>query len=68
MTTRIDSQLSAKFMAAALNFNSLIKKQFGSAHGLETEQAFSIQFSSIDPDTAKELMVQADLPKSIRSF
>lgn len=68
MTTRIDSQLSAKFMAAALNFNSLIKSQFGQSHALETEQAFSIQFSAIDPDTAKELMVQADLPKNIRSF
>jgi len=68
MTMRIDSQLSAKFMAAALNFNSLIKKEFGPAYALEKEQAFSIQFSSINPEIAKELMVQADLPKSVRSF
>ena len=42
---RIDSQLSAKFMAAALNFNSAIKTLFGPKYGLESEQAFSIQFS-----------------------
>lgn len=68
MTMRIDSQLSAKFMAAALNFNSAIKRLFDSKYGLESEQAFSIQFSTIDERTAKELASQTDLPPHIRSF
>jgi hypothetical protein len=68
MTTRIDDQLSAKFMASALNFNTAIKEFFGRQYSLEAEQAFSIQFSSIDKDTVKTLLIQADLPKNIRAF
>ena len=68
MTTRIDDQLSAKFQAAALNFNAAIKELFGDKHSLDTEQAFSIQFSGIDEGTAKELLTQPDLPQHIRSF
>jgi hypothetical protein len=68
MTTRIDNQLSAKFMSSALNFNTAIKKHFGSLYSLDAEQAFSIQFSSIDKDTVKTLLIQADLPKNIRAF
>ena len=68
MTSRIDDQLSAKFMACALNFNSAIKKQFDKKYSLEKEQAFSIQFSSIDEATAKTLMDDVDLPQHIRSF
>lgn len=68
MTTRIDDQLSAKFQAAALNFNTSLKGLFGVKYGLDHEQAFSIQFSGIDESTAKELLTQSDLPKHIRSF
>jgi hypothetical protein len=68
MTTRIDDQLSAKFQAAAMNFNSTIKTLFGSKYSLDAEQAFSIQFSGIDEGTAKILLAQPDLPQHIRSF
>ncbi len=68
MTTRIDDQLSAKFMAAALNFNATIKTLFDRKYSLETEQAFSIQFSTIDESTAKILMAETDLPQHIKSF
>ena len=43
MTRRIDDQLSAKFQAAALNFNAAIKKLFGEKYSLDGEQAFSIR-------------------------
>jgi Protein of unknown function (DUF3644) len=68
MTTRIDDQLSAKFQAAALNFNAAIKKLFGSKYSLDAEHAFSIQFCGVDEVTAKELLTQPDLPQHIRSF
>ena len=67
-TSQIDDQMSAKFMSAALNFNTAIKKHFGQVHSLEKEQAFSIQFSTFDEDTAKELFLQSDLPANIRTF
>jgi len=68
MTRKIDDQLSAKFMAAALNFNAAIKRLFDKKYGLEQEQAFSIQFSTIDEKTAKTLMEDIDLPQHIKSF
>lgn len=68
MTSRIDDHLSAKFQAAALNFNTYVKNLFGTKYGLDQEQAFSIQFSGIDEGTGRELLTQSDLPKHIRSF
>jgi hypothetical protein len=68
MTTRIDDQVSAKFQAAALNFNSRIKTLFGDNYSLDAEQAFSIQFAGISERTAKELLAESDLPEHIRSF
>ena len=68
MTSRIDDQLSAKFQATALNFNTYVKKLFGAKYGLDQEQAFSIQFSGVDEGTAKELLTQSELPRHIRSF
>ncbi len=68
MTSRVDEQLSAKFQAAALNFNTAIKKLFGEKYSLDREHAFSIQFSGIDEGTAKQLLAEPDLPQNIRSF
>src|SRR5487761_106442 len=68
MTTRIDDQLSAKFQAAALNFNSCIKTFFGAKYSLDSEQAFSIQFAGISESAAKELLAQGDLPQYLRSY
>jgi len=68
MTTRIDDQLSAKFMACALNFNAAIKKLFGPKYSLESEQAFSIQFCAIDDNTIRTMLVESDLPQHIKSF
>lgn len=68
MTRRIDDQLSAKFQASALNFNVAVKKHFGRRYSLDAEQAFSIQFSGISEESAKELLAQADLPQHIRTY
>ncbi|MCZ2156998.1 MAG: DUF3644 domain-containing protein [Bryobacterales bacterium] len=68
MTSRIDDHLSAKFQAAALNFNSAIKKLFDPRYSLDTEQAFSIQFSAIAEESARQLLVQQDLPQNIQSY
>jgi hypothetical protein len=55
-------------MACALNFNSAIKKLFGNKYSLEKEQAFSIQFTSIDEGTARALMAEPELPQHIKSY
>ena len=59
MTRRIDDPLSAKFQASALNFNTTIKKYFGKRYALDAEQAFSIQFSGLSEESAKELAAQS---------
>jgi hypothetical protein len=68
MTRRIDDQVSAKFQASALNFNTAVKRLFGKKYSLDAEQAFSIQFAGIAEETAKELMAQADLPQHIQTY
>jgi len=68
MTSRIDDHLSAKFQAAALNFNTAIKSLFDPRYALDAEQAFSIQFSAIAEESAKKLLVQQDLPQNIQSY
>jgi hypothetical protein len=68
MTRRIDDQLSAKFQAAALNFNAAIRTLFGEKYGLDREQALSIQFAGITEKTAKELLAETDLPQHIHSY
>jgi hypothetical protein len=41
---------------------------FDRRYSLEKEQAFNIQFSSVDETTAKALMNEVDLPQHIWSF
>jgi hypothetical protein len=68
MTRRLDDPLSGKFQSAALNFNTAIKRHFGKRYSLDAEQAFSIQFSGLSEESAKDLMVHADLPQNIQTY
>lgn len=68
MTRRVDDQLSAKFQAAALNFNDAIKRLFTEKLSLDREQAFSLQFSSLREETTKQLMTQEDLPQNVHTY
>lgn len=65
MTSRIDSKLSAKLQACALNYNNSIKELFGKQYGLDGELSFAIQFSTIDPEQRQLLMEQVNLPAHI---
>ena len=68
MTTRLDDYLSARFQACCLNYNHYIKKLFGDEHGIDKHLSFSLQFSSITEDHAKQLNEFTELPKSIASY
>jgi hypothetical protein len=68
MTTRLDDYLSARFQACCLNYNHYIKKFFGVDHGIDKYLSFSLQFSSITEDHAKQLKGFSDLPKSIAAY
>lgn len=68
MTTRIDDYLSARFQACCLNYNFYIKKYFGAETGIDKYLSFSLQFSSISEEHAKQLNEFTDLPKTIASY
>lgn len=68
MTTRIDDFLSARFQACCLNYNHYIKKLFGDEFGIDKHLSFSLQFSSISDDHAKQLNEFSELPQNIGSY
>ena len=68
MTTRIDDYLSARFQACCLNYNNYIKKLFGDEFGIDKHLSFSLQFSSISDEHAKQLNDFSELPANIGSF
>lgn len=68
MTTRIDDYLSARFQACCLNYNHYIKNLFGSEYGIDRHLSFSLQFSSISNDHAKQLKEFSELPKNIATY
>lgn len=68
MTTKIDDYLSARFQACCLNYNHYLKKLFGDEFGIDKYLSFSLQFSSITDDHAKQLKKFSDLPKNIASY
>lgn len=68
MTTKIDSSFSAKFQACCLNYNEHIKTFFGDDHAIDKHLSFSLQFSSITRDQARQLEAQPLLPAHIKSF
>lgn len=68
MTTRIDDFLSARFQACCLNYNHYVKKLFGDEFGIDKHLSFSLQFSSISDDHAKQLNEFLELPQNIGSY
>lgn len=68
MTTRIDDFLSARFQACCLNYNHYVKKLFGDEFGIDKHLSFSLQFSSISDDHAKQLNEFSELPQNIGSY
>ncbi len=68
MTTRIDDYLSARFQACCLNYNHYIKKLFGDTYGIDKHLSFSLQFSSITEEHAKQLKEFSELPKNIAAY
>src|SRR5690606_79238 len=60
--------LSARFQACCLNYNHYIKKLFGDEFGIDKHLSFSLQFSSISDEHAKQLNEFSELPQNIGSF
>ncbi len=67
--TGLDSYLSARYQACALNYNYYLKKLFGDKYSLDNNLALSLQFAELDYHQAKAIKDKAGLiPKSIQTY
>ncbi|MEM9170343.1 MAG: DUF3644 domain-containing protein [Pseudomonadota bacterium] len=66
-TSRIDDALGAKLQACALNFNELLKKEFGAQYGLEKRLPLALQFVSFGAEQRSALKKATNLPKHIEA-
>nr|WP_206611543.1 DUF3644 domain-containing protein [Falsirhodobacter deserti] len=66
-TNRIDDALGAKLQSCALNFNDLLKKEFGAQYGLEKRLPLALQFVSFGAEQRAALKKASGLPKHIEA-
>ncbi|MBP0439177.1 DUF3644 domain-containing protein [Tianweitania sediminis] len=66
-TNRIDDVLGAKLQACALNFNDLLKEEFGAQYGLERRLPLALQFVSFGREQRAALKKAAGLPKHVEA-
>jgi len=64
-TGRIDDALGAKLQACCINFNDVLKKEFGPQHGLEKRLPIALQFVSFTRDQRETLKRSAGLPSHV---
>jgi hypothetical protein len=67
--SQLDSFLSGRYQACALNFNHYLVDLFGEEYRLDTQLAYSIQFSELSFQQA-EALAQAEegIPRAVRSY
>lgn len=66
-TNRIDDALGAKLQSCALNFNELLKREFGVQYGLEKRLPLALQFVSFGAEQRSALKKASGLPKHIEA-
>lgn len=67
--TGLDSYLSARYQACALNYNYYLKMLFGDKYSLDNNLALSLQFAELDYHQAEAMKDKADfIPKSIQTY
>jgi len=67
-TQRIDDAISAKLQACCLNFNEVIKAEFGQQYGLERRLPIALQFVTFGADQRAALKKGASLPNNVETF
>lgn len=66
-TNRIDDALGAKLQSCALNFNDLLKTEFGAQYGLEKRLPLALQFVSFGAEQRAALKKASGLPKHVEA-
>jgi len=68
MTLSLDSYLSGRFQACAINYNDYAKKLFGKEYGIDTQVAYSIQFLQLSEEQLSSPLPEAKIPERLRSY
>lgn len=68
MTRSLDSYLSGRYQACAMNYNDYLKKLFGKKYSLDQFLAFSIQFTEISDEQLAGPSPQATIPERLRAY
>jgi hypothetical protein len=64
-TSRMDDAISTQLQAYCINFNTVIKAQFGPQYGLERRPPIALQFMTFSSDQRAVLKRAANLPRNI---
>jgi hypothetical protein len=64
--TELDTYLSGRYQACALNYNHYLTSLFGMS--IDSYLAYSIQFSQLSSQQAKFMTTRGSIPQSIKSF
>lgn len=67
-TSRIDDAVSTQLQACCINFNEVIKAQFGPQYGLERRLPIALQFMTFSSDQRAVLKRAANLPRNIETM
>lgn len=68
MTLSLDSYLSGRFQACAINYNDYAKKLFGKEYGIDSQVAYSIQFLQLSEEQLSGPLPEAKIPERLRSY
>lgn len=68
MTRSLDSYLSGRYQACALNFNEYLKKLFSEKYGLDTHLTYSLQFVQIAQEQIQAGNPLSEIPENIRNY
>ena len=68
MTRSLDSWLSGRYQACAMNYNRNLKLLFGKRYALDDLLAFSIQFLELSEEQVAGARPEAKIPPGIRAY
>lgn len=68
MTRSLDTYLSGRFQACALNYNAYLKKLFGKKLGIDDQLTYSIQFSTVSEEQLAGPKPEVTIPERLRAY
>lgn len=68
MTRSLDSFLSGRYQACAINYNAYVKQLFGKRSGIDEQLTYSIQFVQISEEQVAGGKPEAQIPERLRAY